>query len=539
MQIIIDRYKKLARIELVIVLILSILVFAGWLFDVNELKKGLLDSVSMNPVTCLILIITITAFSYVTRPEKYYQVIGKCSALIVIVFGLLRIYEIINGESKGITYWLFTTKIEQDNFGGMPNTIAPNTAICILFTGLSLILYHLNFRKSSYIPDWLAIIVALLSFGSITGYLYETDKLYTIYGYIPMALPTAICYFLVSTSILLYRSKTGLFRIFTKPLAGSRMARYLVPFALAIPVVSGIIRLYGESRHWFSSSFSTAVIMMINFFIMIILIWRGAIFFNRAAADLEYERKRTDELNEQLRIKETKKMEQELLQAKINRQKELMQATIEGQEKEKKQLWMELHDHINQILASTKLYLEVAKSEESLRMEMIQKSSDQIIYAINEIRNLSRSLVLHDTNKDAILENIIILIRNVEKSASIAIDSEISSQAMNSLDKKQQVSIYRIIEEQLQNIIKHANAGNVIIQLGIENKHVKLEVKDDGRGFDVNQKKGGIGLSNISSRVASMDSELEVISAPGHGCQLRVTIPVSNPVQKQPKILHY
>jgi two-component system sensor histidine kinase UhpB len=170
---------------------------------------------------------------------------------------------------------------------------------------------------------------------------------------------------------------------------------------------------------------------------------------------------------------------------------------------------------------------------------MIQKSSDQIIYAINEIRNLSRSLVLHDTNKDAILENIIILIRNVEKSASIAIDSEISSQAMNSLDKKQQVSIYRIIEEQLQNIIKHANAGNVIIQLGIENKHVKLEVKDDGRGFDVNQKKRGIGLSNISSRVASMDSDLEVISAPGQGCQLRVTIPVSNPVQKQPKILHY
>src|SRR4051812_5562206 len=177
-----------------------------------------------------------------------------------------------------------------------------------------------------------------------------------------MALPTAICFFLLSTAIILYNCESGLFNFFTTSLPGSRMARYLVPFALALPIVSGILKLYGEHHRWFSSSMSMALITMTNVSFIIILICRGGITLNRATSELERERKHNETLNEQLRMEATKKMEQALLQTKINRQKELMQATIEGQEKEKKEIGMELHDHINQILASTKLYLEIAKS---------------------------------------------------------------------------------------------------------------------------------------------------------------------------------
>jgi signal transduction histidine kinase len=82
------------------------------------------------------------------------------------------------------------------------------------------------------------------------------------------------------------------------------------------------------------------------------------------------------------------------------------------------------------------------------------------------------------------------------------------------------------VQEQINNIIKHSHAKNATIQLALRSGHILLIVKDDGIGFDSSKTSGGIGLRNISHRVGLYDGVIKIISAPGKGCTLEITIPL-------------
>ena len=92
-------------------------------------------------------------------------------------------------------------------------------------------------------------------------------------------------------------------------------------------------------------------------------------------------------------ITERKKLEAELAEQKLNKQREITEATIQAQEKERSELGKELHDNINQILSTTKLYIDMALTETDIREELLQKTYRNISSAIEEIRMLSKSLV--------------------------------------------------------------------------------------------------------------------------------------------------
>lgn len=81
--------------------------------------------------------------------------------------------------------------------------------------------------------------------------------------------------------------------------------------------------------------------------------------------------------------------------------------------------------------------------------------------------------------------------------------------------------IYRVIQEQLNNIIKYAEAKNVLIKIDIDAPQVEIQIKDDGVGFDATNLESGIGLKNIRSRLNLFNDKLSVISSPCKGCELR------------------
>jgi signal transduction histidine kinase len=498
----VERYHRLARIELLVVVIVTAIVFVGWFFNIEDLQTGPVRSSRMQPLTGIACITSALALWCLMSSKNNLRRVGKIIASLVIAVGVVRFA-----------------------FPGLSHTLAISTSICLYLTGLSLLLHAIKFRNNILIADWCAILVTLLSFGALIGYIYEDDGLYTLFGKRSMSLPTAISYFLLSTSILLFRSETGMLRIFTKHYPGSRMARYLVPIALLLPIATGLLRKYAFRGIDTSSSFSFGFIIMINVVFMVFLIWRGALSMNRSWLDLEKERKRAEQLFARLLKEETRMLKQTLMETQIRQQKELIQASIDGQEKQKKEIGMELHDHINQVLASTKLYLELARSDEKKRLEIIEKCRDQVLYAINEIRNLSRSLVLPETGRESIIDNIAALVNNLQQSSGLNISTQIDTEILKSLDKKKQVSIYRILEEQLQNVVKHAKASHVHINLWHDRDALRMIFFDNGRGFDVHNYRKGIGLNNISSRVASMDGELDIVSAPGEGCELRIAVP--------------
>ena len=155
---------------------------------------------------------------------------------------------------------------------------------------------------------------------------------------------------------------------------------------------------------------------------------------------------------------------------------------------------------------------------------MIKRSSEKIMYCINEIRTLSKSLAPPSLNEYGLVEAISELIENIRLTKTFNIELKVKLDSINQFNSLQQLYIYRIIQEQLNNIIKHAHAKNVFVELVESYQTIDLIIRDDGRGFNPKEKSGGIGLTNIQNRAELLNGTLEIISEQNKGCTLKVRI---------------
>ena len=227
-------------------------------------------------------------------------------------------------------------------------------------------------------------------------------------------------------------------------------------------------------------------------------------------------------------ITERKKLEQKLIEQEIGKQKLLVRATIEGQEKERREIGKELHDNIGQQLTTTKLYLDIAQnsSPDISTAETIMMASKYVSGLIDEVRRLSRSLVPSTLGDIGLTESITELIDSVRPTQSFQI--YFNHQQFNDevLTEEQKLMLFRITQEQINNIIKHANAENVNIWIQTEDDNVVMEIIDDGKGFDMADVKRGLGLTNIMNRAELFNGRANIVASPDKGCTVTVTVPL-------------
>ena len=144
--------------------------------------------------------------------------------------------------------------------------------------------------------------------------------------------------------------------------------------------------------------------------------------------------------------------------------------------------------------------------------------------AIDEIRKLSKELVVPQLQGESLVESIKTLIDDIHLSSGIKVkfthdhDNEL-------LTPGKKVTLFRILQEQMKNIICHSKANQVDIYLQCKNDDTQLVIKDDGVGFNSRQTHQGIGLSNIYERTRFYNGNVDIQSSPGKGCTLAVTIP--------------
>jgi len=224
-----------------------------------------------------------------------------------------------------------------------------------------------------------------------------------------------------------------------------------------------------------------------------------------------------------------KELEQRLLEQEVGKQKLITQATIDGQERERKEIGKELHDNINQILSTTKLYLDLAENTANGQTaEMIAMGSKNIMEAINEIRKLSRSLVPPTLGDLGLIASIKDLCENFSNTRTFEVSFEHRNIREKQLADNQKLMLFRIIQEQTNNIVKHAKAKHVIISLKATKGFINLEITDDGQGFNLKKTKKGVGLANIINRTELFNGQVEILTSPGKGCSIKVSIPLSN-----------
>jgi PAS domain S-box-containing protein len=212
------------------------------------------------------------------------------------------------------------------------------------------------------------------------------------------------------------------------------------------------------------------------------------------------------------------------LRQKIGHQRKVNRIVLKTQEDISNELGRELHDNINQILTAAKLQLEFARTSPELNTDFVEKGQKSVEEALTEIRRLSKQLTAPRFAESELLEEILCLLENLRL-------DKITKLQVSTFDEKLlrpeiKLHIFRILQEQLKNIVKYAKADTVTIALKNSPTQFCLIIEDDGAGFDTKEKRNGIGLTNIRNRVESYNGKVEIVSSPGNGCKLLIKIPL-------------
>ena len=226
-------------------------------------------------------------------------------------------------------------------------------------------------------------------------------------------------------------------------------------------------------------------------------------------------------------LTEKKKLEQQLMQEQEQKHKAVSQAGIAAQEAERSEISRELHDNVNQLLMSAKLFMNAAKTDAANADEHIDKATSYQLMAVEEIRKLSRTLNTSLVKVIGLSRSIDDIIINMKAFQQIETKFHYDQKLDKLLSDDQKLMIFRILQEQTNNIIKYADAKNVTVSLIEENNKIHLSITDDGKGFDTSVQSKGIGFINIYNRVDAFGGEVDLISFPNKGCSLNIVFPLT------------
>jgi signal transduction histidine kinase len=131
-----------------------------------------------------------------------------------------------------------------------------------------------------------------------------------------------------------------------------------------------------------------------------------------------------------------------------------------------------------------------------------------------------------------LIDSIQDLVENIKATKKLNVEFYSAGAVDSLLDEKRKLMLFRIVQEQVNNVLKHAMAYNLVIELIVddEGRTIDLTISDDGKGFELEKlrTKKGVGLSNISSRAQLFNGSVNIVSAVGQGCKLKINVPISN-----------
>lgn len=210
----------------------------------------------------------------------------------------------------------------------------------------------------------------------------------------------------------------------------------------------------------------------------------------------------------------------------------IIKAIIKTQEDERYEIGSELHDNVCQLLAVGQLNLGMLKeSLEPSKIKWLDQCKENISMALEEIRNISHRLAPVFFNDKTLEEAFKRLLNafNEKKQYEISLHFD-DGIIVCGISKDIQLNLYRILQEQLKNILKYAKATLIEVDVLIYNDKLKMRISDNGIGFDAGVVKGGIGLANMKRRTELFSGKFEIDSSPGEGCTIIIDIPLEKRV---------
>lgn len=219
---------------------------------------------------------------------------------------------------------------------------------------------------------------------------------------------------------------------------------------------------------------------------------------------------------------------QQALALALEENRMLSQRSMQVQEEERRNLARELHDELGQSINAIKVDA-VNIRDHSQAMPDIHTSAVAIIEVSNQVYDVVRSLMqrLRPVALDDLgLRSAVQYGVDQWQRRHAAVRCKFETQGeLDGLSEKVNITLYRLVQECLTNVAKHANAGCVMISLKRDGDQVRFDFEDDGRGFNPSGRKQGLGLIGLRERVESLSGRFELASAPGQGVHIKAVIP--------------
>jgi len=224
-------------------------------------------------------------------------------------------------------------------------------------------------------------------------------------------------------------------------------------------------------------------------------------------------------MGQNLKIKE-----QEFNQLLKSQELEGIDAIIDAQEQERSKMAADLHDNLGSKVATLKFYLESYDEKDDFS-SYYDKLKRLMSETYNEIRNISKNKNFGAEINKGLIPSTQAIARQISESKKI--DIQVNNIDVNMrIENTLEIQIFRIIQELITNIIKHSRATEATIQFSQQNHMLTIMVEDNGKGFDLNASRNGIGLINIERRMEKILGELVIDTSVGHGTTVILNIPL-------------
>ncbi|MEO6489480.1 MAG: ATP-binding protein [Ferruginibacter sp.] len=204
----------------------------------------------------------------------------------------------------------------------------------------------------------------------------------------------------------------------------------------------------------------------------------------------------------------------------------MLQSQLEIQEQTFENISREIHDNIGQKLTLAKLHLNTLHLKDEFASSIhLDDSILMISEAINDLSDISRSMSSEIILNNGLIKGLEFEVAQLNKSSLYNIELIITGDAIF-LSSQTELVLFRIVQEALNNIMKHSLASIVEIHLHYNQHKINLEINDDGKGFITSENKLGTGISNMCRRAQLLSGKSTVSSCPGKGTQIQIEIPI-------------
>ena len=215
----------------------------------------------------------------------------------------------------------------------------------------------------------------------------------------------------------------------------------------------------------------------------------------------------------------------------LEEEKKLMAAKllVEGQEKERKRIARELHDGLGVLLSATRMQFTSIIDKSPENRPLIEKASRLLEEASRDVRKISHNMMPGLLTKLGFYEAVEDLIENIGDTAEISATCDITGE-QERLPENKEIMLYRIVQEIVNNTLKHAQAKEISLKISISPGKLIINYSDDGKGFDAEKillsEEGAFGLKSLQSRVGFLNGAMNIESSPGKGTRYYIEVPV-------------